>query len=249
MIDLHTHSLLSDGELLPSELIRRAEVIGYEGIGITDHADRSNLDWIIPRIVSVCAELNRCWKIRAVPGIELTHVPPETILLLCQEARALGAKLVVVHGETIAEPVCPGTNRKAIERVMNFFPPERHRQIYLQLSLNMKAIISQRLIPTIDGWRVAAVEVLLDTPRVKDLIYKGHADQLKEVMAEGSMDGMQTFDQSIFDLYKRGLIDQDNALSYADSTNDLRLRIKMEEMGNKKESMDVHFRLKPDLRR
>jgi putative hydrolase len=115
MIDLHTHSLLSDGELLPSELIRRAEVIGYEGIGITDHADRSNLDWIIPRIVSVCAELNRCWKIRAVPGIELTHVPPETILVLCQEARALGAKLVVVHGETIAEPVCPGTNRMAIE--------------------------------------------------------------------------------------------------------------------------------------
>ncbi|MCX5907193.1 MAG: PilT/PilU family type 4a pilus ATPase [Deltaproteobacteria bacterium] len=138
---------------------------------------------------------------------------------------------------------------QAIERVMNFFPPERHRQIYLQLSLNMKAIISQRLIPTIDGWRVAAVEVLLDTPRVKDLIYKGHADQLKEVMAEGTMDGMQTFDQSIFDLYKRGLIDQDNALSYADSTNDLRLRIKMEEMGDKKEAMDVHFRLKPDLRR
>ncbi len=137
---------------------------------------------------------------------------------------------------------------QAIERVMNFFPSERHRQIYLQLSLNLKSIISQRLIPTVDGWRVAAVEILLDTPRVKDLIHKGQVDYLKEVMAQGNVEGMQTFDQSIFELYKRGLIDFDNALAYADSTNDLRLRIKTEEVGEKKDSMDVHFRLKPDFR-
>ncbi len=137
---------------------------------------------------------------------------------------------------------------QAIERVMNFFPSERHRQIYLQLSLNLKSIISQRLIPTVDGWRVAAVEILLDTPRVKDLIHKGQVDYLKEVMAQGNVEGMQTFDQSIFELYKRGLIDFDNALAYADSTNDLRLRIKTEEVGEKKDSMEVNFRLKPDFR-
>jgi twitching motility protein PilU len=137
---------------------------------------------------------------------------------------------------------------QAIERVMNFFPPERHRQIYLQLSLNLRAIISQRLIPTVDGWRVAAVEILLDTPRVKDLIHKGQVDYLKEVMAQGNIEGMQTFDQSIFDLYKRGLIDLDNALAYADSANDLRLRIKTEEVGEKKDSMDIRFRIKPDYR-
>jgi len=115
MIDLHTHSLLSDGELLPSELVRRAQEIGYEAIAITDHADLSNLDWVIPRLIQVCRELNQHWPIRAIPGIELTHNPPDMIPPLCRQARELGAQLVVVHGETIVEPVFPGTNRKAIE--------------------------------------------------------------------------------------------------------------------------------------
>jgi putative hydrolase len=115
MIDLHTHTLFSDGELLPSELVRRAENMGYEAIALTDHADSSNLDWIIPRIVRVCRDLNRYGKIRAVPGVELTHLPPEMIASLAKEARSLGAFIVVVHGETVVEPVPPGTNRKAIE--------------------------------------------------------------------------------------------------------------------------------------
>lgn len=137
---------------------------------------------------------------------------------------------------------------QAIERVMNFFPPERHQQIYLQLSLNLRAIISQRLIPSVNGTRVAAVEILLDTPRVKDLIHKGEIDQLKQAMAEGTLEGMQTFDQAIFDLYRRKLIDLDNALAYADSANDLRLRIKMEEISEKKDADKVDFRIKPDYR-
>lgn len=115
MIDLHTHSLFSDGELLPSELVRRAEMMGYEAVAITDHADSSNLDSIIPRIVRVCEDLNSHWKIRAIPGIELTHLPPDLLLPLSAQARALGAKVVVVHGETVVEPVPLGTNRKAIE--------------------------------------------------------------------------------------------------------------------------------------
>jgi putative hydrolase len=115
MIDLHTHSLFSDGALAPSELVRRAFMTGYETIAITDHADFSNLDFTIPRVAAACKELNRHWKITALPGIELTHVPPETIAELTARARSLGAVLVVVHGETLVEPVHPGTNRAAIE--------------------------------------------------------------------------------------------------------------------------------------
>jgi len=114
VIDLHTHSIFSDGVLIPSELVRRAEVLGLKAIGITDHADASNLDFIIPRIVAVAERLNRVNHIKTVPGIELTHVPPGQISSLAEQARSLGAKIVVVHGETIAEPVVPGTNRAAL---------------------------------------------------------------------------------------------------------------------------------------
>ncbi len=110
MIDLHTHSLFSDGELVPAEHLRRVEILGYQAIAITDHADSSNLDWIIPRIVRVAEDLNRYAKTRLLPGIELTHVPPEMIAELAGEARRLGAKVVVAHGETVVEPVRPGTN-------------------------------------------------------------------------------------------------------------------------------------------
>ncbi len=137
---------------------------------------------------------------------------------------------------------------QSIERVMNFFPSERHPQIYLQLSLNLKSIISQRLLPSVDGTRVAAVEILLDTPRVKDLIHKGRADLIKDAMAHGAGEGMQTFDQSIFDLYMQGIIDYDTAIAYADSANDLRLRIKMEEVGDRKEEAELALRIKPDTR-
>lgn len=114
MIDLHTHSLLSDGELLPSELARRAEVIGCKAIAITDHSDASNLDFVIERITNVCKELKGS-GIPVVPGVELTHIPPGQIERMVKKARALGARLVLVHGETIVEPVAPGTNRAAID--------------------------------------------------------------------------------------------------------------------------------------
>jgi putative hydrolase len=115
MIDLHTHTIFSDGELIPFELIRRAEAIGYRAIAITDHMDASNLDLIIPRIVKAIEKLKSHVSIDVIPGAEITHAPPELIADLVKEARALGAKIVVVHGETIAEPVKKGTNRAAIE--------------------------------------------------------------------------------------------------------------------------------------
>ncbi len=115
MIDLHTHSFFSDGVLVPSELVRRAFVKGYEVIAITDHADASNLDFIIPRVAAACKEVSKHWKITALPGIELTHIPPESFGELTKRARSLGAAVVVAHGETLVEPVHPGTNRAAIE--------------------------------------------------------------------------------------------------------------------------------------
>ena len=142
---------------------------------------------------------------------------------------------------------------QAMERILNFFPHERHEQILLQLSLNLKSIISQRLVPSTNDMRVAATEILLDTPRVKDLIYKNKIDLLKEAMSQGTVEGMHTFDQSLFDLYKKGLITYDSALGHADSVNDVRLRIKIDEVGEDdgnsstgKKKEDV-FRLKPDF--
>jgi len=115
MIDLHTHTFFSDGELVPSELIRRAEAIGYKAIAITDHVDSSNIDLVVPRIVNAIKKIKGFISIEAVPGAEITHVPPQIIPELVREARQLGAKIVLVHGETLVEPVAPGTNRAAIE--------------------------------------------------------------------------------------------------------------------------------------
>ncbi len=115
MIDFHSHTFFSDGELVPSELIRRADEIGCRAIALTDHGDSSNLDMIIPNLVKVCNEVSGQWKIKAIPGIELTHVPPKLIPSLERDARKLGAKIVIVHGETITEPVFRGTNRAALE--------------------------------------------------------------------------------------------------------------------------------------
>ncbi len=114
MIDLHTHTLLSDGALVPSELARRAVVCGYKGLAITDHADESNLEVLLAQTIKVCAELNKQRGLKLIPGVELTHLPVNTIGRMVKKARLLGAALVVGHGETIAEPVAPGTNRAYI---------------------------------------------------------------------------------------------------------------------------------------
>lgn len=115
MIDLHTHSIFSDGELVPAESAQRAYAAGYQTIAITDHADYSNIDWIIPRIIRACTSISQKGKIQVLPGVELTHVDPEDIGMLVNEARTLGAKIVIVHGETLTEPVPAGTNLAAIQ--------------------------------------------------------------------------------------------------------------------------------------
>jgi histidinol phosphatase-like PHP family hydrolase len=114
MIDLHTHTVFSDGELIPSELVRRAEMKGCRALGITDHVDVTNIEFVI-RQVSKVKELEDVLEMRILTGVELTHVPPEKMGKLATLARRLGADLVVVHGETPVEPVAPGTNRTALE--------------------------------------------------------------------------------------------------------------------------------------
>ncbi len=116
---------------------------------------------------------------------------------------------------------------QALERVINFFPPERHRQIYLQLSLNLKSIVSQRLVKTKDGGRAAAIEILLGTARIKELIKKGDVDAIKEAMDQGVNEGMQTFDKALFDLLAQGRVSLEEALTNADSPTDLKLKIKL----------------------
>ncbi len=115
MIDLHTHSIFSDGELIPAELIRRAVAKGYSALAITDHIDKSNIDLIVPRIVKAIASMRDYLPIPVLAGAEITHVPPALIPDMIKEARGLGAQIIVVHGETIVEPVVEGTNRAAIE--------------------------------------------------------------------------------------------------------------------------------------
>ena len=115
MIDFHTHTFLSDGVLAPSELVRRAENIGYRAIGLADHADSSNLEMVLKAALKVAGALNRFQNTFVIPGIEITHAPPRQIPELVEEARKLGAALVVVHGESPVEPVAAGTNLAAIE--------------------------------------------------------------------------------------------------------------------------------------
>lgn len=114
---------------------------------------------------------------------------------------------------------------QAMERVINLFPHDAHKQLYMDLSLNLRAVISQRLVTGIDGKRCAAIEILVNTPHIADLILKGDLDAMKEAMEESGQKGMQTFDKALFDLYKEGRIDLEEALNNADSRTNLEAKI------------------------
>ena len=121
------------------------------------------------------------------------------------------------------------STNQALDRIINFFPEERRQQLLMDLSLNLKGVISQRLIPKIDGaGRVPAVEVMLNTPLMSDLIFKGDVHEMKSLIAKSNEAGMKTFDQDLFDLYEAQRISFEDALRNADSVNDLRLRVKLE---------------------
>jgi twitching motility protein PilU len=132
-------------------------------------------------------------------------------------------------GHLVLATLHANSANQALDRIINFFPEERREQLLMDLSLNIRALISQRLIPRegIVG-RVAALEVMLHSPLIADLIFKGDVAQIKEVMAKSNRLGMKTFDQALFDLYESGIISYEEALRNSDSKNEVRLRIKLE---------------------
>jgi twitching motility protein PilU len=132
-------------------------------------------------------------------------------------------------GHLVLSTLHANSSNQALDRIINFFPDERREQLLMDLSLNIRAMISQRLIPRESGTgRIAAMEIMLNSPLIQDLIFKGEVTQIKEVMARSTRLGMKTFDQALFDLYETGYISYEDALRNADSKNELRLRIKLE---------------------
>jgi twitching motility protein PilU len=132
-------------------------------------------------------------------------------------------------GHLVLATLHANSANQALDRIINFFSEERREQLLMDLSLNMRAMISQRLVPRDTGeGRIAALEIMLHSPLIADLIFKGDVAQIKEVMAKSNRVGMKTFDQALFDLYEAGMISYEEALRNADSKNEVRLRIKLE---------------------
>ncbi len=182
MIDLHTHSLLSDGQLCPAELVQRAKKKGYRALAITDHVDSSNLDLIVPQIVKFCREnahLNS--DIRVIPGVELTHLLPPRINKLARKAREKGAKLIIVHGETIVEPVPKGTNTAALDADIDILAHPgliseeevkiaKERGIYLEISSRKGHSLTNGWLARLATKWGAKIILNTDAHRVEDLI-------------------------------------------------------------------------------
>ena len=207
MIDLHTHTLLSDGELLPSELVRRAQVIGYQAIALTDHVDPSNIDFVLPRVVKICEVLNRHWKICSIPGVEITHAPLEEIGRLVKFARKKGAKVIVVHGETISEPVIPGTNRRAIEACCDILAHPgliseqdvklaKKRGVLLELTTRKNHLSSNKHVFRIAKSIGAKMVLNTDSHEAGDLISDGQAGLLLRYIGLSATEAERVFKNS-----------------------------------------------------
>jgi twitching motility protein PilU len=132
-------------------------------------------------------------------------------------------------GHLVLATLHANSSNQALDRIINFFPDERREQLLMDLSLNIRGLVSQRLVPRESGsGRIAAMEIMLNSPLIQDLIFKGKVQEIKEVMSRSNRLGMKTFDQALYDLYETGYISYEDALRNADSKNELRLRIKLE---------------------
>jgi len=210
MIDFHTHTLFSDGELLPSELVQRARMRGYEAIAITDHVDASNLDQVVPSLVKVCRVLSSSWEIIVVPGVEITHAPPEVIPRLAQAARSLGANIVVVHGETIVEPVPPGTNAAALNAAIDILAhpglitPElatkaKERSVFLEITSRNGHSLTNGHVARLAMQVGASLVINTDAHKANDLIDDASALNIIRGagMPEESLSGVLNHSKSI----------------------------------------------------
>jgi histidinol phosphatase-like PHP family hydrolase len=205
MIDFHIHSIFSDGELIPAEVIRRAEAIGYKALAITDHADQSNIDLIVPRIVKVFSEIQPYTSIVLLPGIEITHVPPDTIPDLAKEARRLGAKIIVVHGETIAEPVKKGTNKMALQSDIDILAhpgliadeevkEAQKRGIYLEITARKGHSLTNGHVAMLALKYSAKLVINTDSHSPGDFISKDFAINILKGAGLGKNDIMKVFE-------------------------------------------------------
>lgn len=170
MIDLHTHSIFSDGVLVPAELVQRARAKGVTAIAITDHIDHSNVAIVVPALVRFCREMKGS-DIPIIPGMEITHVPPNKIAALAAAGRKLGAALVVVHGETVVEPVPAGTNRAAIEAGVDVLAHPgllAAEDAGLAAKKGVALEITARKGHSLTNGRVAALAVAAGAPMVLD---------------------------------------------------------------------------------
>jgi histidinol phosphatase-like PHP family hydrolase len=189
MIDLHTHSLYSDGELLPTELWRRAQVLGYRFLGVTDHVDASNFEAVFAGLKAAAASLQGSGPPYLIPGLEFTHLPPALIGPLAAEARKMGVPLIVVHGETLAEPVTPGTNRAALMADIDLLAhpglltPEdaalaKKRGIFLELSARKGHSLANGHVARVALQAGAALVLNTDAHAPGDLISREQARRL-----------------------------------------------------------------------
>ena len=183
LIDLHTHTFFSDGVLGPAELARRTQVSGYQVIAFTDHVDASNIQSVVPAIAAFCRETQKYIDILLIPGVELTHIPPTQVAPLVREARNAGAELVVLHGESIAEPVAPGTNRAGIEAGVDILAHPgliTEEEVRLAGEKGIALEITSRPSHGITNGRVAALARRFDATLVIDSDFHTPGDQLTE---------------------------------------------------------------------
>lgn len=180
MIDLHTHTILSDGKLIPAELVRRAEISGYEAIALTDHVDSGNIETTLEQLIRIAEDLNQQGKIKVLPGVEITHMPPSMIPDLAKKARKLGARMVVVHGESPVEPVCPKTNLLALQSDIDILAHPgmieekevrlaEKRGIYLEISARKGHCITNGRLAMLARWCGAKLVINTDAHKSDEL--------------------------------------------------------------------------------
>lgn len=215
MIDLHTHSLFSDGELVPSELARRAYVKGYRILAITDHVDMSNIDMVVSRIVDFALNSRGMFALEIIPGAEITHVPPSMIAMLVRRARELGARLVVVHGETLVEPVREGTNRAALEAGADILA---HPGLILEDDVKLAAEkgialeITARKGHSLSNGHVAALALKYGAPLVLNTDAHSPTDLITLEFAKKVLRGAGLSDPSVEQILERSFEIAKNAL-------------------------------------
>ncbi len=207
MIDLHSHTLLSDGELLPAELARRAEAAGYRALAFTDHADSSTLDETLKTLIKAVEDLATHFQMRLLAGVELTHCPPAQIAGMVKDARSLGAGIVIVHGETIVEPVREGTNAAAIEAGADILAHPglitddeakmaARRNVCLEISARAGHSLANGLVAAAARRAGAALTFGTDTHSPRDIVSREQAERIAR--------GAGLDDREIEEMFGRG---------------------------------------------